>query len=354
MLYRDLVRPLLFLRDAEAAHDTALGLLSRWTHGLTYAHAQFVSQDPRLQITLLGHSLQGPLGIAAGLDKNARALPAWRALGFGFAEVGTVTPQPQAGNPRPRLFRLPADGALINRLGFNSEGAEAVAARLRAQRLPRLPLGLNIGKNRDTPLEAAADDHALAIRTLRGLGDWFVINLSSPNTPQLRQLQRPEAVAGLVRAAVAEAAGQPVLVKLAPDFAAGELEATVAAALNAGVAGFVACNTTITRSHLHDVGASQSGGLSGAPLRVLATATLRRVYAVTRGRVPLIGVGGIASAEDAYERILAGANALQVYTGLVYEGPLLAARLHEGLALLLARDGWPNVAAAVGKEAEIQ
>lgn len=356
--YQELARPLLFCRDAETAHETALLLLARLGQGrllpgLTRRLLQV--DDPRLRLQVLGCTFMNPLGIAAGLDKNATAVLAWRHLGFGFAEIGTVTPRPQPGNPRPRLFRLPADSAIVNRFGFNSEGAEAVALRLRLAGKPGLPLGLNIGRNKDTANADAANDHASAMAALQGLGDWFVVNLSSPNTPELRALQAPDQVRALVAAAVAAAGGVPVLVKLAPDFEAGGLEATVDAALAGGAGGFVATNSTLQRPpSLRDrAGAAQAGGLSGAPLRALATEAVRRIYRRTRGCVPIVGVGGIDSAAAAYEKLRAGANLLQVYTGLVYAGPTLARTVLEGLGDLLSRDGLPDVSAAVGLDADL-
>lgn len=353
MLYREVLRPLLFLRDAETAHRAVLERLGHWHFATGLAEQLLSVDDPRLHSEILGLHFRNPVGIGAGLDKHAEAVAAWRSLGFGFCEIGTVTPLPQDGNPLPRMFRLQPDEAIINRMGFNSLGADAVAANL--QRIGRvgIPVGVNVGKNKLTPNEDAAADYERAIRVLAPFADYIAINLSSPNTPDLRALQKPELVEELVRRCVKAARpGQPVLLKVAPDFAPGELEDTVAAALQGGVAGFIASNTTITRDNLRSTAlAAEAGGLSGKPLRDMATATVRRVFRVTKGKVPIIGVGGIASAEDAYEKILAGANLVQVYTGLIYEGPTLAAKINRGLLQLLERDGLANVAAAVGLDA---
>jgi len=353
MLYREVLRPLLFLRDAESAHRAVLRRLGHWHVGTGPIEQWLTVDDARLRCDVLGLHFRNPVGIGAGLDKHAEALAAWRSLGFGFCEIGTVTPLPQDGNPLPRMFRLQADEAIINRMGFNSLGADAVAANLARAGGIGIPVGVNVGKNKSTPNEDAAADYECAIRTLAPYADYLAINISSPNTPDLRALQKPELVRALVQRSVRAALpGQPVLLKVAPDFAAGELEETVAAALQGGVAGIIAGNTTVTRPGLRATTlAAQAGGLSGKPLRALATATVRRVFHVTRGGVPIIGVGGIACAEDAYEKILAGANLVQAYTGLIYEGPTLAARINHGLADLLERDGFANIAAAVGQDA---
>lgn len=351
MLYDELLRPLLFRLDAEEAHVRVLDLLARarplapWLHGLGG------EPDPRLRTRLLGLDFAHPVGLAAGLDKHGQAAHAWRWLGLSFAEIGTVTPQPQPGNPRPRLFRLVQDQGIINRMGFNSLGAQAVGRNLLAAGPVGIPLGVNVGKNKDTPNERAVDDYVAAIETLRGVADYLVVNLSSPNTPDLRALQQPVHVRSLVRQGVAAAGQVPVLVKVAPDFATGELEASVDAALEGGAAGILACNTTLARPPaLRSPNANETGGLSGQPLRDLATATVRRVRARTQGRVPIVGIGGIASAQDAYDKVLAGADLVQVYTGLVFHGPGLIPRIRTGLADLLARDGFRSVAEAVGQE----
>lgn len=348
MLYR-LARPLLFRQDPEEAHEAVLHRLAHWRLGTGLAQALLAVEDPRLEVRTLGLRFPGPLGLAAGLDKHGTAVKAWSHLGFGFVEVGTVPPRAQPGNPRPRLFRLPEDRALINRMGFNSPGADVVRQNLsQAGKLP-IPLGINIGKNKDTPNEQAADDHDLAIERLRDLADYLVINLSSPNTPDLRALQQPAWVRALVRRAVQAARGVPVLVKLAPDFGPGELEAAVDAALEGGVQGFVVSNTTLARPGLRSPLGGEAGGLSGRPLQPLALQALRRVRARTQGRVPIVGVGGIATGADAWQRLLAGADLLQVYTALIYEGPGLPGSILRGLLEILARHGVSDVAEVVGQ-----
>lgn len=352
MVYRELVRPLLFRRDAEDAHHQVLHGLQLWQHfplGSELARALQTVEDPRLNTRALGMDFALPIGLGAGLDKHAQAVQTWGWLGFGHAELGTITPRPQPGNPRPRLFRLPEHAALINRMGFNSLGAQAVAENLRGAQPYGLPIGANLGKNKETPNEQAVDDYLTAIADLQGLCDWFTLNVSSPNTPDLRKLQEPRAMRSLVEQAVRAAGKTPVLVKLAPDFAPGELEATVDAVLEGGAAGLIASNTTLTRPHVAGhARAQETGGLSGQPLRELATQTVARVYARTQGRVPLVGVGGIATAEDAIDKLLAGANLLQVYSALIFEGPGLVRRLHLGLLEWMDREGVRDLAGIVG------
>jgi dihydroorotate dehydrogenase len=356
-LYRG-VRPLLFRLDPERAHTVTLGVL-RLLQPLLRGSA---APDPVLRQAVYGLRFPNPIGLAAGLDKNAEAPHVWAALGFGFAELGTITAQAQPGNPRPRLFRLPADRALINRLGFNNHGAAAVAGslapRLRA-RPAGIPLGLNLGKSRAAALEDAIEDYLTSFRTLYALGDYFVVNVSSPNTPNLRDLQSADRLAPLLDALQAEnrrlAAAQarpmrPLLVKVAPDLSEPELRDLVAVAEASHVAGFVASNTTVQRPSLRAPArlASQTGGLSGAPLRPLATALVATLHRLSAGRLPIIGVGGVFTPADAYEKIRAGASLVQVYTGLIYEGPGLPGALCAGLRTLLARDGFASLAAAVG------
>ena len=346
------MRPWLFRMDPEDAHRLVMRRLSRWRVGGGLIERWLRVDDSRLRVSALGLDFGNPVGLAAGLDKHCEAVGAWPRLGFGFVEVGTVTPKPQEGNPRPRIFRLPAEGALVNRMGFNSEGAAAVAARLTTTGPSRIPLGLNIGKNRTTPNEEAVDDLLATLEAMQGVGcSYVVINVSSPNTPGLRDLQAPSAVRALVEAVVS-ASRAPVLVKVAPDFAEGDLEATVGAVLEGGAAGIVATNTTLSRQGVPAGGAAaEAGGLSGRPLRARATECVRRIRAVAGAGVPIVGVGGIFTAEDAYERIRAGAALVQVYTGLIYEGPAIARKINRGLLRLLERDGVPNVAAALGVDA---
>jgi dihydroorotate dehydrogenase len=341
-----LFRPLLQALDAETAHQLTLWALRRMPARKPPA------DDPILATRVFGLDFANPVGIAAGFDKHGEAPAALAALGFGFVEIGSVTPRPQPGNPRPRVFRLAEDRAVINRYGFNSEGAGRVAARLGAARARGLavPLGVNVGKNKETPAERAAEDFAAAAAALGPLGDYCVVNVSSPNTPGLRLLQnRAELVAILacVRAALPQ--GRILLVKIAPDLAPADLEEIAAVALAGECDGLIVSNTTIRRPEsLRGRSRAEAGGLSGAPLAPFALETLRAMYRLTAGRVPLVGVGGIASGADAYARIRAGASLVQLYTALVFEGPALVGRIKRDLAALLRRDGFGSVADAVG------
>jgi dihydroorotate dehydrogenase len=355
-MYDRLVKPALFRLDPERSHELALAALgvagTVWSRlGATAAPA-----DPRLAVEACGLRFPSPIGLAAGCDKAARALWAWPRLGFGFVEVGTVTPRPQPGNPRPRLFRLPEDGALINRLGFNSPGADVVAARMAAARRTGrypIPLGANVGKNKDTPIEDAAADYVRAMERLHPHADFIVVNVSSPNTPGLRSLQTRENVVPLLDAVAARnrALGEkPLFVKVAPDMTRDELEA-VADAVQGRAHGLVATNTTVRREGLGSPAARESGGVSGRPLRQLATDAVAVLYRATGGRVPIIGVGGIMTAEDAYEKIKAGATLVEVYTGFVYGGPGMPRQAARGLVRLLDRDGIGRLQDAVGVDA---
>jgi len=350
------VRPLLFALDPERAHELAAALLSVWTK--VPARAQ--RRDGPLSSTVFGLRFPSPVGLAAGMDKGKVLAPAWFRMGFGFVEIGTITPRPQPGNERPRLFRLPAKEALINRMGFNNDGAEAVLARLlRLGRQPG-PVGINLGRNKTTPNERAADDYLSAFRTLAPKADYVAVNVSSPNTPGLRALQSAGELGRLLetvareRDALAAASGRrvPLLVKLSPDEADDALDAMADAAVAAGADGFIATNTTLSREGVdQESRAGEAGGLSGAPLRTRAERTCARLHLRTNGRIPVVGVGGIATAEDAYRRIRAGASLVQIYTALVYEGPSLPRRLARGIATLLQRDGLA-LAEAIGKDAE--
>ncbi|MFT3899952.1 MAG: quinone-dependent dihydroorotate dehydrogenase [Gordonia sp. (in: high G+C Gram-positive bacteria)] len=314
-----------------------------------------VLDDPILRQDVFGTSFPGPLGLAAGFDKSAGAARSWGPLGFGYAEIGTITGNGQPGNPKPRLFRLPADRALINRMGFNNPGAQAAADRLGRSRrrgaAHRVPIGANIGKTKVVELADAADDYTRSATLLGPLAEFVVVNVSSPNTPGLRDLQ---AVAELrpILAAVRAATDKPVLVKIAPDLADADVDAVADLAVEAGLAGIVATNTTISRDGLAtpaaevaDIGA---GGLSGAPVKDRSLAVLRRLYSRVGDRLVLIGVGGIGDADDAWERIRAGATLLQGYTGFIYGGPLYARDIHAGLAARVRGAGYASIADAVG------
>jgi dihydroorotate dehydrogenase len=298
-----------------------------------------------------------PIGLAAGLDKQGTAAAAWAALGFAFAEIGTVTPRPQPGNPPPRLFRLTDDLAIINRFGFNSVGASDVARNLAAAPSPpSIRIGINIGKNKETPNERAVDDYLAAVETLHPFADYFVVNVSSPNTSGLRDLQESRALRALMMQVVARvfdlspSKKTPVLVKISPDMAPSDLLQSVDAALEGGAVGIVATNTTITRVGLKTKPAlaEEAGGLSGAPLRASANEACRTLFAHLGPQVPIIGVGGVFTADHAYERIRSGATLVQLYTGLIYEGPGVVPRIVNGLAERLTRDGFSNVREAIG------
>lgn len=315
-------------------------------------------RDDALKTRVFGLNFDNPIGLAAGFDKDARVLPMWHALGFGFAEMGTLTLIPQPGNPVPRLFRLPVDEAVINRMGFNNEGAEAVRTRLLALlasgRWPAFPVGINLGKGKATPLEKAAEDYEGLLDAFLDLGDYFVINVSSPNTPGLRELQEKprldELFARLQKRNQTRCQPQsrPLLVKVAPDLELSQLDDVLELCATHKLAGIIATNTTLSREGLQSR-IEEAGGLSGRPLRKRATEMIRHIHKATNGKLPIIGVGGIFSADDAYEKIRAGASLVQVYTGFIYEGPRMVNKLNEGLLGLLRRDGFKNVAEAVGK-----
>lgn len=327
------LRPLLFRLPAEIAHEFALrglALAPGWAVALARR-----APPPELACSLAGLRLRSPVGLAAGLDKNGLAIPFWPALGFGFVEVGTVTAHPQPGNPKPRLFRLVEDRAVINRMGFNNAGSEALARRLRrlreAGQWPEVPVGVNVGKSKVTPIEEATGDYVTSITRLRGLADYFTVNVSSPNTPGLRTLQEADALQRLLPAAVEAAAATPVFLKLAPDLSAEALEQAVELAVGEGIAGIIATNTTIRRDGLrHDPG--EAGGLSGRPLWAVSRPAIATVLAASRGRVPVIGVGGVDSFGRALDLLTAGCAAIQVYTALIYEGAGFPARLNRQLA----------------------
>lgn len=356
MLYR-LLRPVLFSLDPEGAHDGAISALKIvQQNGLlrSACRSVYCRQIPSLEQTLWGVRFANPVGLAAGLDKNAEVIDGLACLGFGFVEAGTLTPQPQSGNPKPRVFRLPVERALINRLGFNNIGVERAARQL-ALRRRSLPLGINIGKNRDTAAAAAAEDYRRAFEAVFPHCDYVVINVSSPNTPGLRDFQKGERLRDIVQAVceananLARAAGRaqtPVLIKVSPDLALRDLEAMAELAVDQNLAGLVAVNTTTAPCLKRPP--TEQGGISGVPLADRATLVLRHLYKHYGSRLRFIGVGGIFSAADAYERIRCGASLVQVYTGLVYEGPGLVRRIAKGIAARLRRDGFRTISEAVG------
>jgi dihydroorotate dehydrogenase len=360
-----LVRPLLFALPPEAMHSVAHATLAPLEAVLERTGVPAAASDPVLAQDLWGLHFPNPLGLAAGFDKNGALPHVWAALGFGFAEIGTVTAHAQPGNPPPRLFRLSDADALINRLGFNNDGAEAVARALRSRLALQplaIPLGINLGKSRTTPLEDAVADYRASLGALFDCAGYVVVNVSSPNTPGLRDLQAEALLAPLLNALQDEnrrlarergVSPRPLLVKLAPDLGDDALGAIVAVASGCAVDGLVATNTTLDRTALPSDHPQRDevGGLSGAPLRARATAVVRRLYQLAKGRLPIIGVGGIFTAAHAYEKIRAGASLVQVYTGFVYEGPTLPRVLTGELRDLVQRDGFTRLADAVGVDA---
>lgn len=353
------LKPLLFRSDPERVHDwvmRALAFCAGRPGALRLIRAACSVQDERLKTQAFGLTFPNPIGLAAGFDKNAVAVPTWAALGFGFVEVGSVTAHAQPGNPRPRLFRLPEDAALVNRMGFNNAGAETVARRLSALRASGgvpVPLGVNVGKSKLTPLDEAPQDYLTSLEELWPHADYFAINVSSPNTPGLRALQERERLDELLGAVTAFAAAQPVrkpiLLKLAPDLTDAQLTEVAELAAEHGLAGLIATNTTVSREGL-SAPTGEAGGLSGRPLRARSLAVLRFLRGLGTG-LPLVSVGGIFSPGDVYERLSAGASLVQLYTGLVYEGPLLLKRLNRGLLRRLEHEGVGRLEELVGKGA---
>ncbi|PKQ07853.1 MAG: dihydroorotate dehydrogenase (quinone) [Alphaproteobacteria bacterium HGW-Alphaproteobacteria-11] len=343
-----LARPVMSLLDPEAAHTLTLRAL-RMGLGPRAREADPVS----LAIDVLGFHFENPLGIAAGFDKNGEVPDAMLAMGMGFAEVGTVTPHSQSGNPRPRIFRLPVHRAVVNRLGFNNEGHAALKKRLEARRKRPGIVGVNIGANKDAADRIA--DYEAGIRAFEGLASYFTVNISSPNTPGLRALQnRAELETLIARVLAARKSRTPVLLKIAPDLGQDELADIAEVALAQGLDGLIVSNTTIARGDLvSGVHAQETGGLSGVPLFEMSTAVLADIYRLTKGRLPLVGVGGISNGHDAYMKIRAGASLLQLYSALTYEGPGLIARIKRELAAHLVTDGFAHLKDAVGADVKL-
>lgn len=359
--YRRCLRPILFTQDSEKIHDRTLRMLGRASRSemLCKMAAAFCGA-PELPVELFGLRFPNPVGLAAGMDKHAEAVSIWPALGFGFSELGGVTWHAQPGNPAPRMFRAIADEGLVNRMGFNNAGAEAAAEKLAACRAagrwPDHPVGINLGKSKITPLEKAAEDYSRSFHVLRDHADFFVVNVSSPNTPNLRQLQDKSALDEILAALQAvNLPGdrkKPVLVKVAPDLAFEALDDVLEVADRRQLAGIVATNTTITRPETRDDACkrayAETGGLSGRPLRERSTEVVRHLYRQTKGRLPIIGVGGIFNANDAWEKVAAGASLVQVYSGMVFEGPGIAREIVGGLRAKLADHKLQGLADAVG------
>ncbi len=360
LLYRNIFKPVLFRMDPEKAHHLVIGGLGagvRIPGTLAAMQSMYgITSTPDMTTELFGITFPGPVGLAAGLDKNAQAVAGLSASGFGFMEVGTVTPKPQPGNEQPRLFRLPSDRALINRMGFNNEGAWAMADRLRHLVDHPIPIAVNIGKNKVTPNEEAAEDYKACISELYTYADFFVVNISSPNTPDLRNLQHGNELKELLAEVMQEMNAQAqnhgtsksVLVKISPDVSDAELEYMVETIRQSGAAGIIATNTTLSRDGLTHNHAGETGGLSGRPLTERSTEIISRVYRQTEGRLPIIGCGGIFSSEDAYDKIKAGSSLVEIYTSFIYEGPQITRRLHNGIRELMQRDGFAHISEAVG------
>lgn len=350
MIY-SLLRRTLFMVPAERIHTTVFAAL-RTATGSGFARRRLAKlltpSDPILSSTVFGVRFPGPLGLAAGFDKDGLGLRTWGALGFGYAEIGTVTAQAQPGNPQPRLFRLPDDRGLLNRMGFNNHGAGALAMRL-ARTHPDVPTGVNIGKTKSTPPEHAVDDYRSSARLLGPLADYLVVNVSSPNTPGLRDLQAVESLRPILAGVLAETS-VPVLVKIAPDLSDADVDEIADLAVELGLAGIVATNTTVSRDGLltPDVAALGAGGVSGPPVAARSLEVLRRLYARVGDRLVLISVGGIETADDAWERIISGATLLQGYTGFIYGGGMWAKNIHDGIAARLRENGFGSLSDAVG------
>jgi dihydroorotate dehydrogenase len=340
-MYKLLLKPFLFLFSPEKAHHLALSMFRTvraipglgWIFQRAYTHSH-----PGLEREVMGLTFRNPVGLAAGFDKDAKYFRLMENLGFGFVEVGTVTPRPQAGNPKPRLFRLPADRALINRMGFNNGGAAAAADRLRSRK-PGLIIGGNIGKNKDTPNDEALNDYLLCFDALHPVVDYFAVNVSSPNTPGLRALQEKEPLKAILTALsdrnIATGTPRPILLKIAPDLTNEQLDDIVEIVTETGIAGVIATNTTIGRDGLKtpatEVERIGAGGLSGAPVRQRSTEVVRYLAQKSAKRFVIIGAGGILTAADAREKLDAGADLVQVYSGLVYEGPAMVKRILQGI-----------------------
>lgn len=339
-LYESVLRPLAFRLDPETAHEWANRAIGS---GLIKA-PRFT--DPRLECERFGVRFPNPVGLAAGFDKNGLLLDRWRDFGFGFVEAGTVTHLPQPGNPKPRMFRVPEAQGLINRMGFNNEGAAALAARVVDA---GIPLGINLGKSKVTELEDAPEDYAASFRLLHGHGDYFVVNVSSPNTPGLRALQDAGALREILAAMRGVDATRPLFVKVAPDLEPEALDEVVGVAVEARLTGLIATNTTVSRVMLpRDPG--EAGGLSGRPVREMADRALAHLYKACPKDMILIGVGGILNGDDAYRKITLGAHLVQLYTGWIYGGPALVPRINQRLVELLARDGFKTLDEARGSE----
>jgi dihydroorotate dehydrogenase len=345
-MFYNLIRPMLFISNAESAHNMSLRALS------LLPLPRPGKSNPALQQSVAGLTFPNPVGLAPGYDKNAEVAEPILRMGFGYTEVGTLTPLPQSGNAKPRLFRLVEDKAVINRMGFNNDGQAAAAQRLKKLRAAPQPgpIGINIGANKDS--EDRINDYVLGVRAMEQYADYLTVNISSPNTPGLRALQDKSALDDLLSQVMAARKGTtPIFLKVAPDLETADIDDIVEISMKQNIDALIISNTTISRPALKSRHAHETGGLSGAPLRDLAQHRLRDFRVASGGKIPLIGVGGIASAQDAYARIRAGASLVQIYSALVYEGPELAAKINKGLLALLKQDGLDNISQAVGLDA---
>jgi dihydroorotate dehydrogenase len=340
-----LFRPWLFRLDAEKAHRATIAALKLRSGTAFTPEPEWTT--PTLETTVAGLRFRNPVGLGAGFDKDAEVFGPMLNLGFGFVEVGTLTPRPQAGNPKPRLFRLEEDRAVINQMGFNNEGQAAALARLK-HRYGNGIVGVNIGANKDSADRIA--DYVAGVRTMAPVADYLTVNISSPNTPGLRQLQDEGALKELLAAVQSVGSEKPIFLKVAPDLEDGDPERIVRAAIDHAVSGLIVSNTTVSRRALKSRHRGEAGGLSGRPLKTLALETLRRFRRASGGAIPLVGVGGIESADDAWARIRAGASLVQLYSAMVYEGPGLVRRITKGLAQRVAQEGFASIADAVGSE----
>ncbi|MGZ8451345.1 MAG: quinone-dependent dihydroorotate dehydrogenase [Candidatus Binatia bacterium] len=367
MFYKSLIRPILFRKDPEVSHEAVLHMLAgnEWLYGTIEDF--YKVEDHRLVVKIGPLTFANPVGLAGGFDKNALAPKMLSAFGFGFMEVGAITAQAQPGNPKPRLYRLPEDDALINRLGFNNEGADAIAVKLDRLRArggrPKIPLGMNIGRTKIVETKDAVADFLSCFEKLFAQGDFFTLNVSSPNTPNLRDLQEKSLLRELLSAvqqknlqlaARAKIDPKAVFVKIAPDMEFAQVDEIIDVVEQVKLAGIVATNATaFKRAGLKSPNGAEPGGLSGRPITAMVTQFISHIYRTTRGRLPIIGVGGIFDAYDAYEKIKAGANAVQIYTGWIYEGPGAVKRINKGLLRLLQRDGLKHISQAVGRDVRV-
>ncbi len=367
-LYQQLLRPAFFALELEQASRLGISLCQQvgqnpLLQAIAYGLCGY--ENPQLVQEQFGLTFPNPVGLAAGFDKNAQAIAGWSSLGFGFVEVGTITAQAQPGNPPPRLFRLPQDRAALNRMGFNNRGAVAVAETLKQYQQRdgleiqsrRIPIGINLGKSKVTPLDAAEHDYLFSFRLLKNLGDYFVVNVSSPNTPNLRDLQATDALCRILEVLQKENDQQvPLFVKIAPDLNDADIVAVAEASLQYGITGIIATNTTIAKASLTtkvlpETGqllVNESGGISGLPVQQRSLDVIRLLWQSTNGRLPIIGVGGIFTAADAWAKIKAGACLVQVYTGWIYEGPFMVANILQGLVKLMAAEGYSQISDVIG------